>query len=180
MVILSFLGIFLGIIVTFFFSLTFLISKNLRKLRRNINFNYSHLEVHFQKRNNEVKEIISLCKSLKKYNSANFKKVEDLLEEISLFEEKKEDEIYKNKTIFSFEPELDKELTDLLALLYQKHKTLKTNNDFLRNRMRLSQQQTALKKTMLTYNEEAEIYNIRLKQFPDSLFAKRLSPYKPI
>ena len=57
-----------------------MISRNLRKLRKNIDFNYLRLEAVFQKRNFAIEELIELCKKLRKYKPDYFQKIESLLE----------------------------------------------------------------------------------------------------
>lgn len=151
-----------------------MISRNLGQLRKNINFNYSRLEAVFEKRNNEIEELIALCKKMRKYREEDFIKVEELLKKINESKEKSEN----RKDSFVFEASLEKELNDLISALFQRFPKLKTDSSFLRNRMKLSLQQIAIKKIITAHNEEVDLYNMRLKQFPDRLFAKRLKPYE--
>ena len=150
-----------------------MISRNLRKLRKNIDFNYLRLEAVFQKRNFAIEELIELCKKLRKYKPDYFQKIESLLEKIH----QTADGDAGRTELLSYEPKLEKELNDLIYLLFSKYSKLKTSSDFLRVRMKLSLQQIAIKKITMAHNEEVDLYNMRIKQFPDSLFTKRLRPY---
>jgi LemA protein len=64
-------------------------------------------------------------------------------------------------------------LLSRLLIVSEQYPTLKANEHFMKLQNTLENTETELQHSRATYNESANEYNLRIRQFPQNLFAKQ-------
>lgn len=150
----------LGIII-YFIS----IYNGLVKLRRDIDKNWSNIDVLLKQRHDEIGKLIKVCEGYMKYER-------ETLEKITAMRTR-----YLNTENIDEKKQIDNQITTALKTIFavaENYPELKSNNNFVQLQSRISELENEISDRREMYNESVNIYNIRINQIPDMAVAKMM------
>jgi LemA protein len=132
-------------------------------LRRNIERNWSNIDVLLKQRYDEIGKLVKVCEGYMQYERETLEKLVTLRSSYFSSDSIKE----KNK----IEGEIAGTLKTLFAVA-ENYPELKTNMNFLHLQKRISEIENAIADRREFYNDSVTIFNTRIQQIPDILIAR--------
>lgn len=143
------------------------IYNGLVKLRRDIDKNWSNIDVLLKQRHDEIGKLIKVCEGYMKYERETLEKITQMRTKYITT-----DNIEEKKQI-------DNQITSALKTIFavaENYPELKSNNNFIQLQNRISEIENQIADRREMYNESVNIYNIRINQIPD-MFVARMMGY---
>ena len=131
-------------------------------LRANIKKAWANIDVIFKQRYDEIPQLIQICEQYVTYEKSIIDRIMKARENM-VHGKDKEAQIEAAK-------EFSLGLNGLLAV-GENYPDLKANQNFIQIQNRLSSLEEHLADRREFYNDSVTLYNIRIKQFPDMIFA---------
>jgi LemA protein len=139
------------------------IYNGLIRLRRNIDRNWSNIDVLLKQRYDEIGKLVKVCDGYMKYERATLEKITALRSsylQTGSVEEKQR-----------IEGEIAGTLKTLFALA-ENYPDLKANQNFVHLQDRISELENEIADRRELYNESVNLFNIRIHQIPDIIVAR--------
>ena len=148
------------------------IYNNLVRLKHTVAKAWSNIDVSLKQRHDELPKLVAVCKEYMGYEKETLERVVRARGEV--YSARARGDV---RGLGSAETELRAGLDRLLALA-ENYPDLKANQSFQQLSQRISQLEDTIADRRELYNDSANLNNIRLEQFPDTLIAK-LFAFKP-
>ncbi len=152
--------IVLGIVIYFI-----TIYNGLIKMRRDIDKNWSNIDVLLKQRHDEINKLIKVCEGYMKYERETLEKITKMRTQ------------YLSTQDVEEKKQLDNQITSALRTIFavaENYPELKSNNNFLQLQNRISELENQISDRRELYNESVNLFNIRIHQIPDTLVAKMM------
>ncbi len=143
------------------------IYNGLVKLRRDIDKNWSNIDVLLKQRHDEIGKLIKVCEGYMKYERETLEKITEMRTK------------YLNTDNIEEKKQIDNQITTALKTIFavaENYPDLKANNNFIQLQQRISELENEIADRRELYNESVNIYNIRINQIPD-MFVARMMGY---
>jgi len=164
MVVIAFFVLLLIGIIGYFIG----IYNNLIRLKKDIDKNWSNIDVLLKQRHDEIGKLVKVCEGYMKYERETLEKITKLRTEYL-----KADSVEDKKKI---DGEISSALKTIFAVA-ENYPDLKADKNFLHLQQRISELENEIADRREFYNESVNIYNIRIHQIPD-MFVARMMGYK--
>lgn len=138
------------------------IYNGLIRLRRDIDKNWSNIDVLLKQRHDEIRKLVQVCEGYMKYERETFEKITDLRTD------------YLRAGSVEEKEKIDGQITGALKTIFavaENYPELKTNNNFMQLQTRISSLENNIADRRELYNDSVNIYNIRIHQIPDTVVA---------
>ena len=145
---------------------------NLVQVKHNVSKAWANIDVLLKQRHDELPKLIEVCKQSMKFEQETLQKVMEARSKV--FSARESQDI---RALGSAEAGLRASVGNLFAVAEQ-YPELKTNQTFLQLQSRISGLENAIADRREFYNESANINNVRIEQFPDSVIAG-MGNFKP-
>ena len=149
-----------------------MIYNNLVQVKHNVSKAWANIDVLLKQRHDELPKLVETCRQYMKFEQDTLQKVIEARSKVAVARESQD-----VRALGSAEGALRTSVGNLFALAEQ-YPDLKTNQTFLQLQSRISGLENAIADRREFYNESANINNVRIEQFPDTLIAGMLS-FKP-
>ncbi|MDD5530747.1 MAG: LemA family protein [bacterium] len=159
-VIWGFVILFLVLVVAIYFAVIY---NGLVAMKNNVKKSWSNIDVLLKQRHDEIPKLVSVCEGYMKYEKETLAKITSL--RTSFLEAKTVGE----KS--NIEGELSAALKTIFAVA-ENYPDLKADKTFGELRERISFLENQIADRREFYNENVNLYNIRINQIPDMLIAK--------
>lgn len=162
MVIIAFIVFVVVGILLYFVS----IYNGLIRLRKDIDKNWSNIDVLLKQRYDEITKLVKVCEGYMKYERETLEKIVGLRTEFLKVDTVQEKE------------KIDTAITGALKTIFavaENYPELKTNNNFIQLQGRISEIENMIADRRELYNDSVNIHNIRIHQIPDMVVAGMLN-----
>ncbi|HOL21361.1 MAG TPA: LemA family protein [bacterium] len=142
------------------------IYNGLIKLRRDIDKNWSNIDVLLKQRHDEITKLVKVCEGYMKYERETLEKIVGLRTE------------YLKASSVEDKEKIDTAITGALKTIFavaESYPDLKANNNFIQLQNRISEIENMIADRRELYNESVNVYNIRIHQIPDMIVAGMLN-----
>jgi LemA protein len=143
------------------------IYNSLVALREQVKLAWSNIDVLLKQRHDELPKLIDTCKQYMQYEQATLEKVIAARSAVSQARDSG-----SVTGLGQAEQQLRAGLGQLFALV-ENYPQLKSDESFKQLRVRISGLEDAIADRRELYNEQVQIINTRIDQFPDSMIARR-------
>jgi LemA protein len=145
---------------------------NLVQVKHNVSKSWANIDVLLKQRHDELPKLIETCKQYMKYEQETLQKVIDARSRVFSARESQD-----MPALGAAESGLRASVGHLFALAEQ-YPELKANQTFLQLQSRITGLENAIADRREFYNESANINNVRIEQFPDTIVAGMFN-FKP-
>lgn len=145
---------------------------NLVQVKHDVSKAWANIDVLLKQRHDELPKLIETCKQYMKYEQETLQKVIDARARVFSARESQ-----NMPALGAAESGLRASVGHLFALAEQ-YPDLKTNQTFLQLQSRITGLENAIADRREFYNESANINNVRIEQFPDTIIAGMFN-FKP-
>ena len=145
---------------------------NLVQVKHNVTKAWANIDVLLKQRHDELPKLIETCKQYMQFEQDTLQKVIEARSKV--FSARESQDI---RALGPAEAGLRASIGSLFALA-ESYPDLKTNQTFLQLQGRISGLENAIADRREFYNESANINNVRIEQFPDTIVAGMFS-FKP-
>ncbi len=145
---------------------------NLVQVKHNVSKTWANIDVLLKQRHDELPKLVETCKQYMKYEQETLQKVIDARARVFSARESQ-----NMPALGAAESGLRASVGHLFALAEQ-YPDLKTNQTFLQLQSRITGLENAIADRREFYNESANITNVRIEQFPDTIIAGMFN-FKP-
>ena len=142
------------------------------QVKHNVSKAWANIDVLLKQRHDELPKLIETCKQYMKFEQDTLQRVVDARSRV--FAARESQDI---RALGPAEAGLRASIGNLFAVAEQ-YPDLKTNQTFLQLQSRISGLENAIADRREFYNESANINNVRIEQFPDTLIAGMFN-FKP-
>jgi LemA protein len=149
-----------------------MIYNNLVQVKNNVAKAWANIDVLLKQRHDELPKLVETCKQYMKFEQETLQKVIDARSRV--FAARESQDI---RALGSAENGLRASVGNLFAVAEQ-YPELKTNQTFLQLQSRITGLENAIADRREFYNESANINNVRIEQFPDTIVAGMFN-FKP-
>jgi len=142
------------------------IYNGLVRLSRDIDKNWSNIDVLLKQRHDEIRKLVQVCEGYMKYERETLEKITKLRTDYLRADSVKEKE------------NIDGQITGALKTIFavaENYPDLKTNNNFMQLQERISSLENNIADRRELYNDSVNVYNIRIHQIPDMVVAGMLN-----
>jgi LemA protein len=146
-----------------------MIYNNLVQVKHNVSKAWANIDVLLKQRHDELPKLIETCKQYMKFEQDTLEKVIEARSRV--FSARESQDI---RALGAAESGLRTSVGNLFAVAEQ-YPELKTNQTFLQLQSRISGLENAIADRREFYNESANINNVRVEQFPDTIVAGMFS-----
>jgi LemA protein len=146
-----------------------MIYNNLVQVKHNVSKAWANIDVLLRQRHDELPKLVETCRQYMKFEQDTLQKVIEARSKVSAARESQD-----MGALGSAEGALRASVGNLFALAEQ-YPDLKTNQTFLQLQSRISGLENAIADRREFYNESANINNVRIEQFPDTIIAGMFS-----
>ena len=136
------------------------------RLSRDIDKNWSNIDVLLKQRHDEINKLVKVCEGYMKYERETLEKITSLRTD------------YLRAGSVQEKEKIDTAITGALKTIFavvENYPDLKTNNNFMQLQTRISQLENSIADRRELYNDSVNIYNIRIHQIPDMVVAGMLN-----
>lgn len=161
-----FLGVLALILFVTFTIIIVGIYNALLAVKENVQKAWANIDVILKQRYDEIPQLIKICEQYVDYEDAMITKVMEAREKM-----------ISGKTVHDKADGFNKLTTGVSGLMAigERYPNLKANQHFKQIQIRLSTLEETLADRREFYNESVNVYNIRIQQIPDVLFAHLLN-----
>ena len=145
---------------------------NLVQVKHNVSKAWANIDVLLKQRHDELPKLVETCKQYMKFEQDTLQNVIDARSRV--FSARESQDI---RALGPAESGLRASIGTLFAVAEQ-YPDLKTNQTFLQLQSRISGIENAIADRREFYNESANINNVRIEQFPDTIIAGMFN-FKP-
>lgn len=141
------------------------IYNGLVKMRRDIDKNWSNIDVLLKQRHDEIGKLIKVCEGYMKYERETLEKITAMRTQ------------YLSTENVDEKKQIDNQITAALKTIFavaENYPELKSNNNFVQLQNRISELENEISDRREMYNESVNIFNIRINQIPDMAVAKMM------
>ncbi|MCC7485251.1 MAG: LemA family protein [Burkholderiales bacterium] len=138
---------------------------NLVQIKHNVAKAWANIDVLLKQRHDELPKLVETCRQYMKFERETLTKVMDARSKVFAAREKQD-----VGALGPAEGALRATLGSLFALA-EAYPDLKTNQTFQQLQSRISAIENAIADRREFYNESANVNNVRIEQFPDSIIA---------
>ncbi len=149
-----------------------MIYNNLVQVKNNVSKAWANTDVLLKQRHDELPKLVETCKQYMKFEQDTLQKVIDARSRVFSARESQD-----MNALGSAEAGLRTSVGNLFAVAEQ-YPDLKTNQTFLQLQSRITGLENAIADRREFYNESANINNVRVEQFPDTVIAGMFN-FKP-
>jgi LemA protein len=149
-----------------------MIYNNLVQVKHNVSKAWANIDVLLKQRHDELPKLVETCKQYMKFEQDTLQKVIEARSRVFSARESQD-----MQALGAAETGLRASVGNLFALAEQ-YPDLKTNQTFQQLQSRISGLENAIADRREFYNESANINNVRIEQFPDTIVAGMFS-FKP-
>jgi LemA protein len=142
-----------------------LIYNNLVQVKHNVSKAWANIDVLLKQRHDELPKLVETCKQYMKFEQETLQKVIDARSKV--FAARESQDI---GALGPAESGLRASIGNLFAVAEQ-YPDLKTNQTFQQLQSRISGLENAIADRREFYNESANVNNVRIEQFPDTIVA---------
>src|SRR5207237_967133 len=142
-----------------------MIYNNLVQVKHNVSKAWANIDVLLKQRHDELPKLVETCKQYMKFEQATLEKVIEARSRV--FSARESQDI---RALGAAESGLRTSVGNLFAVAEQ-YPDLKTNQTFQQLQSRISGLENAIADRREFYNESANINNVRVEQFPDTIVA---------
>jgi LemA protein len=142
-----------------------MIYNNLVQVKHNVSKAWANIDVLLKQRHDELPKLVETCKQYMKFEQDTLEKVIEARSRV--FSARESQDI---RALGAAESGLRTSVGNLFAVAEQ-YPELKTNQTFLQLQSRISGLENAIADRREFYNESANINNVRVEQFPDTIVA---------
>ncbi len=132
------------------------------RIRRNIDRNWSNIDVLLKRRYDELPKLVKVCEAYMKYEKGTLEKITSLRSQ------------YLSSHSVGETSKLEGEMTKALrglSIVVERYPDLKANQEFTHLQERISGLEGEIADRRELYNSSVNIYNIRIHQIPDLVVA---------
>jgi len=145
---------------------------NLVQIKHNVTKAWANIDVLLKQRHDELPKLVETCKQYMKFEQDTLTRVMEARSKVSTAREQQ-----NIGALGQAEGTLRATLGNLFALA-EAYPDLKTNQTFQQLQGRISSLENAIADRREFYNESANVNNVRIEQFPDSMVAGMFN-FKP-
>jgi len=141
------------------------IYNGLVRLSRDIDKNWSNIDVLLKQRHDEITKLVKVCEGYMKYERETLEKIVNLRTD------------YLRASSVGEKEKIDTAITGALKTIFavaENYPELKSNNNFIQLQNRISEIENMIADRRELYNDSVNIYNIRIHQIPDMFVAGML------
>ena len=149
-----------------------MIYNNLVQVKHNVSKAWANIDVLLKQRHDELPKLVETCKQYMKFEQDTLQKVIEARSKVFSARESQD-----MRALGTAEAGLRASVGSLFALAEQ-YPDLKTNQTFLQLQSRITGLENAIADRREFYNESANINNVRVEQFPDTIVAGMFN-FKP-
>ncbi|MBN1445061.1 MAG: LemA family protein [Candidatus Omnitrophica bacterium] len=138
------------------------IYNGLVRLNRDIDKNWSNIDVMLKQRHDEIGKLVKVCEGYMKYERETLEKITSLRTD------------YMRAGSVEEKGKIDGAITGALKTIFavaENYPDLKTNNNFMQLQTRISEIENNIADRRELYNDSVNVYNIRIHQIPDMVVA---------
>jgi LemA protein len=138
------------------------IYNGLVRLSRDIEKNWSNIDVLLKQRHDEINKLVKVCEGYMKYERETLEKITSLRTD------------YLKAGTVEDKEKIDNAITGALKTIFavaENYPDLKTNNNFMQLQTRISSLENSIADRRELYNDSVNVYNIRIHQIPDMVVA---------
>jgi LemA protein len=160
------IGISAGLILLALIAYFVGLYNGLIKLRRNIDRNWSNIDVLLKQRHDEIQKLVKVCEGYMKYEKKTLSKIIELRTNYLKAGSVKEKE------------KVEGALTEALKTIFavaENYPQLKSNQNFVHLQSRISELENEIADRREFYNNSVNIFNIRIHQIPDVIVARMIN-----
>jgi LemA protein len=157
--------VFWGVIVALFLYLI-MIYNSLVRLKHNVSQAWSNIDVLLKQRHDELPKLIETCKQYMKYEKDVLERVVQARASVARAREAGDVD-----ALGAAETEMRIGLGNLFAVA-ENYPELRANESFQHLQNRISQLEAQIADRREYYNDSANVNNIRIEQFPDTIVAR--------
>jgi len=155
-----------GFIIVGLFLYFVSIYNGLVRLNRDVDKNWSNIDVTLKQRYDEIGKLVKVCEGYMKYERETLEKITSLRTD------------YMRAGSVEEKGKIDGAITGALKTIFavaENYPELKTNNNFMQLQTRISEIENNIADRRELYNDSVNLYNIRIHQIPDMIVAGMLS-----
>jgi len=141
------------------------IYNSLVRLSRDIEKNWSNIDVLLKQRHDEINKLVKVCEGYMKYERETLEKITRLRTD------------YLSAGTVEEKERIDGAITGALKTIFaiaENYPDLKANNNFIQLQTRISELENSIADRRELYNDSVNIYNIRIHQIPEMFVAGML------
>ena len=162
--------VILGLVVVGLIMYIVGIYNNLVKLKNDIDRSFANVDVFLKQRHDELPKLIETCKGYMQYEQKTLQAVTEART------------AYMRATAPADKMQADNMMTGALKTLFavaEKYPDLKANTNFMQLQGRITELETKIAGQRTTFNEDVNVFNIRIAQIPANFVAgfMRLQPH---
>jgi len=153
----------IGLVLIGFIGYLVGIYNGLVALRRNIDRNWSNIDVLLKQRYDEIGKLVQVCEGYMKYERETLEKLVSLRSS------------YLGTGSIADKSKIEGEIAGTLKTLFavaENYPNLKANSNFLHLQNRISELENAIADRREFYNDSVTIFNTRIHQIPDIVIAR--------
>jgi LemA protein len=157
--------VLIGFIIVGLFLYFVSIYNGLVRLSRDIDKNWSNIDVMLKQRHDEIGKLVKVCEGYMKYERETLEKITTLRTD------------YMRAGSVEEKGKIDGAITGALKTIFavaENYPDLKTNNNFIQLQTRISEIENNISDRRELYNDSVNLYNIRIHQIPDMIVAGML------
>jgi len=157
--------VLIGFIIVGLFLYFVSIYNGLVRLSRDIDKNWSNIDVMLKQRHDEIGKLVKVCEGYMKYERETLEKITALRTD------------YMRAGSVEEKGKIDGAITGALKTIFavaENYPDLKTNNNFIQLQTRISEIENNISDRRELYNDSVNLYNIRIHQIPDMIVAGML------
>jgi len=158
--------VFIGFVVIGIFLYFVSIYNGLVRLSRDIDKNWSNIDVLLKQRHDEIRKLVQVCEGYMKYERETLEKITSLRTD------------YLRAGSVEEKGKIEGAITGALKTIFavaENYPELKANNNFMQLQTRISSLENNIADRRELYNDSVNLYNIRIHQIPDMIVARMLN-----
>jgi len=156
------LAVLVGFVIIGIFLYFVSIYNGLVRMSRDIDKNWSNIDVMLKQRHDEIGKLVKVCEGYMKYERETLEKITSLRTD------------YMRADSVEDKSRIDGAITGALKTIFavaENYPDLKTNNNFMQLQTRISEIENNIADRRELYNDSVNLYNIRIHQIPDMVVA---------
>ncbi|HEX5127047.1 MAG TPA: LemA family protein [Rhodocyclaceae bacterium] len=157
--------ILLGIVVAAFIY-GIMLYNGLVNLKHGVARSWANIDVLLKQRHDEIPKLVEVCRQYQQFEQATLERVIAARSRVSSAREKQDMNALGNA-----EADLRTGVGQIFAVA-EAYPELKTNEHFMQLQARISGLESAIADRRELYNDEVNINNVRIEQFPDVIIAR--------
>ncbi len=135
------------------------------RVKHNVALAWANIDVLLKQRHDEIPKLVETCRQYRQFEQETLEKV--IRARSAVHEAREKQDI---AALGAAEASLRSSLGGLFAVA-EAYPELKTNDNFMQLQKRITQLENAISDRREFYNDSANVNNVRIEQFPDSIIA---------